>query len=96
MLQRVDHFAELLAEPAGQGAFEFHGRAAGRIEKGQARAVAHLVAQHDQRQGLFRREIRRRQEIAAGDVILLLILVVAQRHARGAAAGPGRERSSAG
>ena len=36
-VQGVDHFAELIAQPAGQGAFQFHRGAAGRIEKRQSR-----------------------------------------------------------
>ena len=74
--------AKLLAQPGGKAAFELDGRAAGRTEKRKTGAVAQLVAQHDQRQRLFRREVGRRQQAGPGDAIVLLPLVERQRNAR--------------
>jgi hypothetical protein len=74
--------AELLAKPRGKVALELDGRAASGTEKRQTGAVAQLVAQHDQRQCFFRREVGRRKQTRPGDAITLPPLVERQGNAR--------------
>ncbi len=53
-----------------------------RSEQRQARVVAQLVAQDQQRERLFRSEVCRRQQTGAGNPVALPFVVEGQRQAR--------------
>ena len=63
---------ELLAEPRRQAAFELHRGAAGRAEERQPRASPNSWQSTISDQGLFGREVGRRQEVRARDAVALL------------------------
>jgi hypothetical protein len=72
----------LFAQPGRKIAFQLHCRASSRSKKRKTRPASQLVAQHHERQRLFRCEVRRRQQTGAGYSIVLLPFVERQRNAR--------------
>jgi len=81
-LHRTGHPLQLLAQMGRQTRLQFQRRPMRRFQERQCPAVAQLVAQHNQGECLVGREIRRRQEIGAGNAIALVLFVEDQRHAR--------------